>query len=393
MTGLSLAEYRALEELVAPTLASRTTRGTPRKRSVGARQTATTDKLVFFATLHWLYRYPSGAHMEVLFGVDDALLMRHIWRWVGALDDALRDLLPDLTTWTQADWDKLVDEQSQHIRDRAGFLKAMRVAMAVDGTEVMIFRPAPSFQKSRFSAKKRQHALNILVVVRLDGRVLWVRAWQPVREESRDWQPPRRVRDSAASHISVAPTAPRQISDEAFDGVPNDQAQWKASGFREYLEKYKAGILADGGFYLNTAEHKKAGPGKEINGTTPIRRPARAPGEKKNKSKKLNPAQRLYNLLVSQHRVVVENAIGSMKRGHRRLLFRKWQSIPHPSVNDFCRKITKIDRSPVSVGRLLEFSHRWKALVKTYPTMYSKGGLSFGPKRTLWKLLCYGRKF
>lgn len=131
------------------------------------------------------------------------------------------------------------------------------------------------------------------------------------------------MRDSAASHISVAPTAPRQISDEAFDGVPNDQAQWKASGFREYLEKYKAGILADGGFYLNTAEHKKAGPGKEINGTTPIRRPARAPGEKKNKSKKLNPAQRLYNLLVSQHRVVVENAIGSMKRGHRRLLFRK----------------------------------------------------------------------
>jgi hypothetical protein len=189
MTGLSLAEYRALEELVAPTLASRTTRGTPRKRSVGARQTATTDKLVFFATLHWLYRYPSGAHMEVLFGVDDALLMRHIWRCVGALDDALRDLLPDLTTWTQADWDKLVDEQSQHIRDRAGFLKAMRVAMAVDGTEVMIFRPAPSFQKSRFSAKKRQHALNILVVVRLDGRVLWVRALrQPVREESRDWQ-------------------------------------------------------------------------------------------------------------------------------------------------------------------------------------------------------------
>jgi hypothetical protein len=360
-------------ELVAPTLALRTTRGTPRKRSVGARQTATTDKLVFFATLHWLYRYPSGAHMEVLFGVDDALLMRHIWRCVGALDDALRDLLPDLTTWTQADWDKLVDEQSQHIRDRAGFLKAMRVAMAVDGTEVMIFRPAPAFQKSRFSAKKRQHALNILVVVRLDGRVLWVRAWQPVREESRDWQPPRRVRDSAASHISVAPTAPRQISDEAFDGVPNDQAQWKASGFREYLEKYKAGILADGGFYLNTAEHKKAGPGKEINGTTPIRRPARAPGEKKNKSKKLNPAQRLYNLLVSQHRVVVENAIGSMKRGHRRLLFRKWQSIPHPSVNDFFRKITKIDRSPVSVGRLLEFSHRWKALVKTYPTMYSKG--------------------
>src|SRR6187401_1184206 len=104
MTSLSLAESRALEELVAPTLASRTTRGTPRKRSVGARQTATTDKLVFFATLHWLYRHPSGAHMEVLFGVDDALLMRHIWRCVGALDDALRDLLPDLTTWTQADW-------------------------------------------------------------------------------------------------------------------------------------------------------------------------------------------------------------------------------------------------------------------------------------------------
>jgi hypothetical protein len=63
----------------------------------------------------------------------------------------------------------------------------MRVAMAVDGTEVMIFRPAPAFQKSRFSAKKRQH----VVVVRLDGRVLWVRALrQPVREESRDLQPP-----------------------------------------------------------------------------------------------------------------------------------------------------------------------------------------------------------
>lgn len=130
-----------------------------------------------------------------------------------------------------------------------------------------------------------------------------------------------------------------------WDGVPNDQSEWKACGIRELLVKNNVGIIADGGFFLNIKSQK---PSDKLKGFTPIRRssgevrrrllciifiiiiifqsvlqllisccpvPSQTedPDAKKPK-KKLQPAQRLYNLIVSKHRVVVENTIGSMKR-------------------------------------------------------------------------------
>ena len=45
---------------------------------------------------------------------------------------------------------------------------------AIDGTEIIIQRPAdPELEEFFFSAKKKQHSINILFLVLLDGQIIY----------------------------------------------------------------------------------------------------------------------------------------------------------------------------------------------------------------------------
>lgn len=272
LTGLTTTDVLDLYDRCQHHVRETTTRKEERQRE--AKQGSLAPWLAFVGTLVWLWEYPTGAALEVLTGVDAALMQRHIDRVLVAMDKALEEEMPDIFKWTNDHWQAFIAEQAHTIRQDARFLKDGKICLVIDGTEVVIYRPLHADHKKRFSGKKKQYALNLLIICSLDGRIVWV-------------------------------------SPEAHDGSPNDQAQWKQNPeLRELLRKHGAGILGDGGFFPNTAEQRKAG--KLINAFTPVRRPTKDPKTKKRAA--LAPAKRLYNLLVSQHRVIVENVIGRMKR-------------------------------------------------------------------------------
>lgn len=272
LTGLTTTDVLDLYNLCEHHVRETTTRKEDRQRE--AKQGSLAPWLAFVGTLVWLWQYPTGAALEVLTGVDAALMQRHIDRVLVAMDKALEKEMPNIFKWTDDQWKAFIAEQAETIRHDAGFLKDGKICLVIDGTEVVIYRPLHADHKKRFSGKKKQYALNLLIVCSLDGRIVWV-------------------------------------SPEAHDGSPNDQAQWKKHPeLRELLRKHGAGILGDGGFFPNTAEQGKAG--QLISAFTPVRRPTKDPKTKKRAA--LAPAQRLFNLLVSQHRVIVENVIGRLKR-------------------------------------------------------------------------------
>lgn len=222
--------------------------------------------------------YPTEVQLTTMFDYavsETRNLMSHVWQCIDALDIGLRYALMSVPD-EEDEWTALRREQRQHISKSAKFLRKQGVALVTDGTEVRIGRPEAEVQEKRYSAKKKQHAINFLVVVTLAGLLFWVST--------------------------------------AYDSVPNDQGQWKQSGFRECmrgvvvlsfflsvfffsfltllthflctdLENRKIGILGDGGFSSDPKYEQT-----RIRGFTPVK--------KKAKQKALTPTQRLYNLMV-----------------------------------------------------------------------------------------------
>jgi hypothetical protein len=274
-TGLTLAEYTALWAEIAPQLASLTQQGKKRERaaqSPSPGRKAISDTVIFWLSLRFMYRYDPQEILANVADFDARNLLRHIWRCIDAIDQSFE--LRDIRAYTKADWDALVAQQAANIRDKAQFLRNEKIALVIDGTEVRVGRPAERFQKLRYSAKKKQHSLNILVICTLNGRVLWV-------------------------------------SPEAQDGSACDQAFWNNSGLREdVFEKFDVGILGDGGFVPNTKKH--VAEGKKIRTCVPVRRPAKVKVGKKKKEARpsLGLTEKLYNLWVSQISVVV--LVGSL---------------------------------------------------------------------------------
>jgi hypothetical protein len=100
-------------------------------------------------------------------------------------------------------WLDLELEQAQYIgtEPRFKWLRDNDVALALDGSEIRIGRPAKD-ESSRYSAKKKQHSLNVMVLVKLNGDIVLV--------------------------------------SDPYDGVPNDQGQWKALGWRESTHAFRS---------------------------------------------------------------------------------------------------------------------------------------------------------
>jgi len=98
--------------------------------------------------------------------------------------------------------------------DLTNFRSMRGTVFAIDGTEIRIRRPSDSVEeRAHWSVKHKQHALNLLVIVQLNGIIRW-----------------------------FSPTTK----------VLQDQAAWNAIGIRAWFQDHAdVGLLGDGGFTFN----------------------------------------------------------------------------------------------------------------------------------------------
>ena len=154
---------------------------------------------------------------------------------------------------------------------------SIQCVCAIDGTEIIIQRPEdPELEQLFFSAKKKQHSINILFLVLLDGRIIY--------------------------------------KSKAFTGNFCDQSAWNFTNLRDtFVGEYALvlvdywhisdklyGITGDAGFVFNRASDKE-----EIKGSVPY--------SNKN-GKTVTPEQKQDNRNIARVRVIVENLFAILKK-------------------------------------------------------------------------------
>lgn len=135
------------------------------------------------------------------------------------------------------------------------------VACIIDGTEIRVSRPTKEPWKTKlYSGKKKQHSLNVLIIVLLNGQIIF------------------------------------------YDGseTVSDQQHWNQTNVRERFIGKNFGIMGDGGFTFN--KKKESTP---IHGYKPF---------KKKAGQQLTEEQRQFNHRLSSMRVLVENVIARLKK-------------------------------------------------------------------------------
>jgi hypothetical protein len=264
LTGETVETFDELYETVKEQLARTNFRGEIRERSAGQRQRLT-DQTQLFITLLFLRQYPTYALLSfALGGLPDISLHHYIHRVLRCLDriDSLKPKWP-------------TDEEAQALlqkSQRIPYPWARKVIAAVDGTEIRVARPSKGAIKNKhYSAKKKQYALNVLLVVLLSGVIV----------------------------AAIGPLANM-----------NDQSVWNDHQLRGFFVNKPYGIIADGGFTLNYAGPLSKRP-PDIIAKTPIKRPRRKKGQKERP--KLSDDEKKFNTELSRLRVVVENTNARLK--------------------------------------------------------------------------------
>jgi hypothetical protein len=264
LTGETLASFKALYEVAQAPLAARNYRGEVRQRAPHAPQRVS-DTLQLFVTLVFLRQYPTYALLIfALRGLCELTLHHYIHRVLRALD-AVADLR---IKWPTDDEFKELLKRNKKLP----YPWLRNVVCAVDGTEIRVARPTKgAIKNAHYSGKKKQYALNVLLIVRLDGFIIYSSKPQPKM---------------------------------------NDQSVWLDENLRQRFIGKPYGIAADGGFTLNytTKKNKR----DLIIGATPNKRPR---SSKKNPGKQhLTLVQKQQNRALSRIRVVVENTNRRLKQ-------------------------------------------------------------------------------
>ena len=167
MTGLSLAEFRALEIDFAPRFeqaeAARLTRP-GRRRAIGAGhpfELPRRDHLLM--TVVWLRRYPINAVLGYLFGIEETTALRTVRRVLPVLEAAGLDTmrLPDPGKWRRPGLAELTTE-----------IPALTVI--IDTFEQAVQRPQDREEADTYySGKKKRHTVKTQVAIRADtGQVV-----------------------------------------------------------------------------------------------------------------------------------------------------------------------------------------------------------------------------
>lgn len=263
LTGETPQSFDALYELLAEPLAARNYRGEPRKRRT-KRKPRVSDKLQLYITLLFLRQYPTYAVMLLaLRGLDELTIHHYIHRVLRAIEsvESLQIKSP-----SEDEFKELLKKQ-----ENWPFARLRKVVCAVDGTEIRVARPSKGAIKNKhYSGKKKQYAINVLIVVRLDGVIIYCSAPQ---------------------------------------AKMNDQACWLETELRSRFVNKPYGIIADGGFTFNYQDKTRSLP--DIIAFTLHKRPRRT---KANPERgRLTGEQKRENVELSKTRVVVENTIHRLK--------------------------------------------------------------------------------
>ena len=222
LTGETLEEFDEIWRIVEESLSEINYRGEKRLRSAGQRQQLP-DRVQLFITLVFLRQYPTYALLSFALGGLSPLSLHHyIFRVLTALSDL--DALK--VSWPSD------AEMAEHMKKPLGwpYPDKANIVAATDGTEIRVARPTKyAIGNKHYSAKKHQYALNVLLVVLLNGVI-----------------------------IHCSPPLPKM----------NDQALFNKLKIRRRFTGKPWGLIADSGFTLNSAAAQES-----IIGITPIKQP------------------------------------------------------------------------------------------------------------------------
>lgn len=256
--GVSIMAFQALLLSVLPIYKETTLQGDERQRARKVEKIPVDS--VLYMTLFWLREYPPMALLSILFNLHPRTAIKYIRRMILSL----RKTLGNEIQWpTEEKWNENLEIFNQWLPP---MLKGC--ISVVDGTEIRISRPATEpHQKKHYSVKKKQHSLNVLVIVLLNGEIIYL---------------------------------------SPIDAGSCDQTIWNHENLRKLYENKPYGILGDGGFTFNRKNDSI-----EIVSEKPKKRP------KKTRSQpgaNLSVSDKAKNTTISKYRVVVENTIGQLKR-------------------------------------------------------------------------------
>ena len=249
LTSLDLDDFEAFVVECSPALDETTYRGTQRVRPHTS--TPIPYRSFIFLTLFWLRHYLTIKVLSRLFRVHKQTCTRILKQTTVALAKTLEH---DIQFPLDAEMDELCNIEFQNL----GFSQCVCI---VDGTEIRISHPKNAeIQTKTYSGKKKQNSLNVMVVTKLNGEIIY--------------HSPLRV----GAH---------------------DQSHWNELELRNRFIGKEYGIMGDGGFTFNIQSEEEV-----IHGFKPHKKP---------KQGTLTSAQKKWNTKLSEVRVVVENSIRVIK--------------------------------------------------------------------------------
>ncbi len=166
MTGLQVADFAALVADVLPALGraeQARLRQRPRHRAVGGGHPfELCGRDQILLTVVWLRLYPIHEVLGYLFGISDSTVSRVIPRVLPLLEQAGRDTM------------RLPDPGKKHRRSLDALLAALpEVVVVIDSFEQRVQRPRDrQAADDLYSGKKKQHTLKSQVAVDEEGRIV-----------------------------------------------------------------------------------------------------------------------------------------------------------------------------------------------------------------------------
>jgi hypothetical protein len=238
MSGLTLPEFDELLE-VAEAAAHESGDG---KLSIAEQ---------LFLLLIFLRQYSSPLMLASLFGISESTVHRSIRRTLALIEVFCQQQI----SWPSDDEVKEFVSARDDVIVRFGDIP---VVFSVDGTELKIRKPMErEEERKHFSAKKKQHSVTLIAIVRVDGLLVY-------------------------------------LSDPQVGAC--DQRHWNTLNLRSRFHEKHYAIVGDSGFFFNRSHDRTA-----IYGYTPLRSHAE-------ESFRIE-----HNAKINKSRCVVENVFAKMK--------------------------------------------------------------------------------
>ena len=261
ITGLIILELNILQKKLVPFFAVTPISITlPRSRS--ATNQIMTDYEQLILTLFWLRHYPVLSLLSTLLRVSEGTITNYLKRCVTVINLALQNIIQ----WTS---DQQFEQYCSKFKplSKTDIMDFKNLACVVDCSELKVLTPTnQKLQYLYYSSKKKQHSVKFLLIVLLNGTIIYC--------------------------------------SDVFPSNFNDQGVWNKLQLRDRFKGKGYGIMGDAGFTFNPKRYDQ--PDSKIIGYNPFKH---YKGQQS-----LTQEQKIFNKELSKIRVVVENTIAQIKK-------------------------------------------------------------------------------